>query len=193
MSVLLLLCWRIIAILLIDNIPSFEANWNPLSIIANFAFGAFLNFSPINCGLHLSRSCPTDWTESQQSCFTWSKSPWSHLQVTSWPSRAPSKHYLYTFLYIEVSLTHLQVDVLCHSWPLSLPTQEGREARSSPCSHCFSSNVIRSLKFTLFLVSSRQKTESLLCKCPLPIFPSPWVKTPLCHSQSLFSLKSSRV
>ena len=26
---------------------------------------------------------------------TWSTSPWSHLHVTGWPSRAPSKHYAY--------------------------------------------------------------------------------------------------
>ena len=33
----------------------------------------------------------------QQRCFTWTRSPWSHLQVTSWPSRAPSKLDLYIF------------------------------------------------------------------------------------------------
>ena len=85
-------CSYDITILLIDDIPSFKTDWNLFPITANLAFRC-QNLCPVHCGFHLRHN--RFLIQFQQRCFTWTRSPWSHLQVTSWPSRAPSKLDLY--------------------------------------------------------------------------------------------------
>ena len=73
------------------------------------------------------------------------------------PEHLPSLTYILTPG--GISNSHLQVDFLCQSSSLPVPIQEGREPHHSPCK--------------LDIVQMCHKTESLLCKCPLPILPSP--------------------
>ena len=147
-SFLLILYWGIITILLIDDIPSFELDWNLLPISANSSLWGH-NLCPIDCCLHLRPSCPTNSWFNKAIALGYLEhiplepSPSNRLAIQS----AFQALRIYWPLFGGKSKTHLQVDVLCQSWSLPVPTQEGSEARNSPwfgvCSHFYLSIFIK--------------------------------------------------
>ena len=151
-SVLLISYWSIIASLLIDNIPSFKMDWNLLAVTTSSAFWGH-NLCPIDCCLHLRPSCPTNSWFNKAIVLGYLEhiplepSPSNRLAIQS----AFQALRIYWPLFGGKSKTHLQVGVLCQSWSLPVPTQEGSEARNSPwfgvCSHFPSSNECQSIIF----------------------------------------------